>query len=159
MTTADRVGETTFATPTDTEIEVTRVFDAPRALVFDAWTKPEHIPNWMLGPPGWTMPACEVDLRAGGAWRFAWQHSDGNEMTMQGVYREVSPPERLVSTESWGPEWPETINTVTFSEEAGRTTVVITTSYPSKEARDAALGTGMKQGMNLSFERLAAYLA
>ncbi len=159
MTTADRVGETTFATPTDTEIEITRVFDAPRALVFDAWTKPEHIPNWMLGPPGWTMPACEVDLRAGGAWRFAWQHSDGNEMTMQGVYREVSPPERLVSTESWGPEWPETVNTVTFNEEAGRTTVVITTSYPSKEARDAALGTGMKQGMNLSFERLAAYLA
>ena len=80
-------------------------------------------------------------------------------MTMQGVYREVSPPERLVSTESWGPEWPETVNTVTFNEEAGRTTVVITTSYPSKEARDAALGTGMKQGMNLSFERLAAYLA
>ena len=159
MTTADRVGETTFATPSDTEVEITRVFDAPRALVFDAWTKPEHIPNWMLGPPGWTMTLCEVDLRAGGAWQFAWQHSDGNAMTMQGAYREVSPPELLVSTESWGPEWPETINTVTFNEEDGRTTVVITTSYPSKEARDAALGTGMKQGMNLSFERLAAYLA
>ena len=159
MTTADRVGETAFATPSDTEIEVTRVFDAPRALVFEAWTKPEHLPNWMLGPPGWTMTMCEVDLRAGGAWRYAWQHSDGNEMTMQGAYREVSPPEFLVSTESWGPEWPETINTVTFNEENGRTTVVITTSYPSKEARDAALGTGMKQGMNLSFERLAAYLA
>lgn len=159
MTTADRVGETTFATPSDTEIEVTRVFDAPRALVFEAWTKPEHLPNWMLGPPGWTMTMCEVDLRAGGAWRYAWQHSDGNEMTMRGAYREVSPPELLVSTESWGPEWPETINTVTFNEENGRTTVVITTSYPSKEARDAALGTGMKQGMNLSFERLAAYLA
>ena len=97
--------------------------------------------------------------RAGGAWRFSWQHSDGNEMTMQGVYREVSPPERFVSTESWGPEWPETVNTATFSEEAGRTTVVVTSSYPSKEARDAALETGMKQGMNMSFDRLAAYLA
>jgi uncharacterized protein YndB with AHSA1/START domain len=159
MTTADRVGETTFATPSDTEIEMTRVFDASRALVFDAWTKPEHIPNWMLGPPGWTMPVCDVDLRVGGAWHFAWQKSGGEEMNMRGVYREVSPPERFVSTESWGPEWPETLNTVTFSEEAGRTTVVITVAYPSKEARDAALGTGMKQGMNLSFERLAAYLA
>ena len=159
MTTADRVGETTFATPSDTEIEITRVVDAPRALVFDAWTKPEHIPNWMLGPPGWTMPVCEVDLRAGGAWHFAWHKSDGNEMTMRGIYREVSPPERIVSTESWGPEWPETLNTVTFSEEAGQTTIVVTVRYPSKEARDAALGTGMKQGMNMSFERLAAYLA
>src|SRR4029077_14510081 len=65
MTTADRVGETTFATPSDTEIEITRVVAAPRTLVFDAWTKPEHIANWMLGPPGWTMLICEVDLRAG----------------------------------------------------------------------------------------------
>ena len=159
MTTADRVGETTFATPTDTEIEVTRVFDAPRALVFDAWTKPEHIPNWMLGPPGWTMTVCEVDLRAGGAWQFAWQHSDGNEMTMQGAYREVSPPERLVSTESWGPEWPETVNTVDLQRGSRPDDSRHHDQLPSKEARDAALGTGMKQGMNLSFERLAAYLA
>ena len=159
MTTADKVGETTFATPSDTEIEITRVVAAPRALVFDAWTKPEHITQWMLGPPGWTMPVCEVDLRPGGAWHFAWRMADGNEMEMRGVYREVSPPERLVSTESWGGDWPETVNTVTFDEEAGRTTVVITVSFESREARDAALGTGIKRGLNMNFDRLAAYLA
>ena len=159
MTTTDRVGETTFATPSDTEFEVTRIVDAPRELVFDAWTKAEHIANWMLGPPGWTMPVCEVDLREGGAWHFAWRMADGNEMEMRGVYREVRRPERLVSTESWGGDWPETVNTISFSEEAGRTTVVITVSFSSKEARDAALGTGIKRGLNMNFERLATYLA
>jgi uncharacterized protein YndB with AHSA1/START domain len=159
MTTADKVGETTFATPSDTEIEITRAFDAPRAVVYEAWTKPEHIAQWMLGPPGWTMPVCELDLRPGGAWHFAWRMADGNEMEMRGVYREVSPPDRLVWTESWGGDWPETVNTITFDEQGGRTTVVITVSFPSKEARDAALGTGMKRGLNMNFERLAAYLA
>jgi len=159
VTTANRTGETTFATPSDTEIEVTRTVDAPRTLVFDAWTKPEHIASWMLGPPGWTMPVCEVDLRPGGSWHFVWRMTDGNEMDMRGVYREVSPPERLVSTESWGGDWPETVNTVVFSEDDGQTTIVITVTYPSKEARDAALGTGIKSGMTQSFERLAAYLA
>jgi uncharacterized protein YndB with AHSA1/START domain len=159
VTTANRTGETTFATPSDTEIEVTRTVDAPRALVFDAWTKPEHITSWMLGPPGWTMPVCEVDLRPGGAWHFVWRMADGNEMDMRGVYREVSPPDRLVSTETWGGDWPETVNTVVFSEDHGQTTIVITVTYPSKEARDAALGTGIKSGMAQNFERLAAYLA
>lgn len=159
MTTANRTGETTFATPSDTEIEVTRTVDAPRTLVFDAWTKPEHIASWMLGPPGWTMPVCEVDLRPGGSWHFVWRMTDGTEMDMHGVYREVSPPERLVSTESWGGDWPETVNTVVFSEDDSQTTIVITVTYPSKEARDAALATGMKSGMTQSFERLAAYLA
>ena len=112
MTTANRLGATTFATPSDTEIVVTRVVDAPRELVFDAWTKPEHIANWMLGPEGWTMPVCEIDLRPGGAWHFVWRMADGTEMEMRGDYREVSPPERLVSTESWGGDWPETLNTV-----------------------------------------------
>jgi uncharacterized protein YndB with AHSA1/START domain len=159
VTTANRTGETTFATPSDTEIEVTRTVDAPRTLVFDAWTKPEHIASWMLGPPGWTMPVCEVDLRPGGSWHFVWRMTDGTEMDMHGVYREVSPPERLVSTESWGGDWPETVNTVVFSEDDSQTTIVITVTYPSKEARDAALATGMKSGMTQSFERLAAYLA
>ena len=159
MTTADKVGETTFATPSDTEIEITRVVAAPRALVFEAWTKPEHVTRWMLGPPGWTMPVCEVDLRPGGAWHFAWRMADGSEMEMRGVYREVAPPERLVSTESWGGDWPETVNTITFDEEAGRTTVVITVGFESREARDAALGTGIKRGLNMNFDRLAAYLA
>jgi uncharacterized protein YndB with AHSA1/START domain len=128
-------------------------------MVFDAFTSPEHLPHWMLGPPGWTMTTCEVDLRPGGAWRFAWKNSDGSEMTLKGVYREVSAPERIVNSESWGPEWADTINTVSFSEDGGKTTVTTTILYPSKEARDAALKTGMKEGMNLSYNRLAERLA
>ena len=159
MTTSSKTGTTTFTMPSDLEVAVTRVVAAPRALVFDAWTKPEHIANWMLGPEGWTMPVCEVDLREGGAWHFVWRAQDGTEMDMHGEYREVSPPERMVSTESWGPDWPETVNTVVFSEQDGHTTIVLTVLYPSKDARDAALATGMKDGMNQSFDRLAAYLA
>src|SRR5271166_808543 len=106
----------TVTTPTDREMVITRTFDAPRRLVFEAYTDPKHLPHWMLGPPGWTMPVCEIDLRPGGAWHFAWSHSNSTQMEMRGVYREVKPPERLVSTESWGGDWPETINTLTFTE-------------------------------------------
>ena len=137
---------------------MTRVFDAPRRLVFEAWTNPEHLPHWMLGPEGWTMPVCEIDLRPGGAWHFVWRHSDGTEMEMRGVYQEIVPPERLVSTESWGGDWPETLNTLILSEEDGKTTITQTVLYPSKEARDAALKTGMKEGVSQSFDRLAEYL-
>jgi uncharacterized protein YndB with AHSA1/START domain len=145
-------------TPTDREIVMTRVFDAPRRLVFEAWTSPEHLPRWMLGPEGWTMPVCEIDLRPGGAWHFVWRRADGTEMEMHGAYREIKPPERLVSTESWGGNWPETLNTLVLSEKDGKTTVTLTILYPSKEARDAATKTGMKDGVSASFDRLAEYL-
>jgi len=138
---------------------MTRVFDAPRRLVFQAWTNSEHVPHWMLGPKGWTMPVCEIDPRPGGAWHFVWRHSDSTEMEMRGVYREITPPERLVSTESWGGKWPETLNTLILSEKDGKTTIAQTVLYPSKEARDEALKTGMKEGVNQSFDRLAEYLA
>jgi uncharacterized protein YndB with AHSA1/START domain len=156
--TAKNSATLSVTTPSDREIVITRLFDAPRALVFDAYTNPEHLPHWMLGPPGWTMPVCEIDLRPGGAWHFAWRHSDGAEMEMRGVYREVMPPEKLVSTESWGGAWAETLNTLIFSEENGKTTITCTLLYPSREARDAALKTGMKEGMALSFNRLAEHL-
>ncbi len=159
MPAAGKVFPTTVTTPSDREIVLTRSFDAPRRLVFDAFTKPEHIPHWLLGPEGWSMTLCEIDLRPGGAWRFAWRNSDGSEMAMNGVYREVVPPERLVNTESWGGDWASTTNTVTFSEEDDDTTTVTTIIlYPSKEARDAALKSGMKEGVNLSYNRLADYL-
>jgi len=158
MAAANSVGATTFTTPSDREIRMTRVFDAPRRLVFEAWTNPKHLPQWMLGPEGWTMPVCEIDLRPGGAWHFVWRRSDGTEMEMRGVYREITPPERLVNTESWGSGWPETINTLILSEENGKTTASQTVLYPSKEARDAALKTGMKDGVSVSFDRLAEYL-
>ena len=158
MTMSDTMDATSLTTPSDREVVITRTFEAPRRLVFDAWTRPEHVPRWMLGPEGWTMPVCEIDLRAGGGWHFVWRKSDGTEMGMRGTYREVVPPERLVHTESWGPEWPETVNTLVLTEEEGRTTAVLTLLYPTKKDRDAALATGMKEGMDVSYERLAAYL-
>jgi uncharacterized protein YndB with AHSA1/START domain len=149
---------TTLATPSEQEIEITRLVDAPPALVFEAFTNPAHVPNWMLGPQGWSMPVCEIDLRPGGAWRFIWRRSDGSRLEMGGVYREVKPPERLVSTESWGDGWPETLNTLLLSEQSGKTLITQHVRYPSKEARDAALNTGMQDGMSESFDRLEAYL-
>ncbi len=158
MTTTSNLGATTFTTPSDREFAMTRVFDAPRRLVFAAWTSPEHLPHWMLGPDGWTMRVCDIDLRPGGAWHYVWTHSDGTSMEMSGVYQEITPPARVVSTERWGGEWPETVNTLVLSEEDGKTTIVSTVLYPSKEARDAALATGMKEGVSLSFERLEGHL-
>ena len=153
-----KTGETTFTTPSDREVGVTRVFDAPRDLVWKTYTEPEHLRQWMLGPDGWSMEVCEIDLRPGGAYRFAWRKDDGSELTIAGVHREVEPPERLVSTESWGPEWPEALNTIVFSEEDGRTTLSITVLYPTQEARDAALATGMTEGMTMSLDRLEEIL-
>ena len=158
MATAHDTGTTTFTTPSDLEIVITRVFEAPRSLVFDAHTDPEHLPHWMTGPEGWSMPVCEIDLRPGGSWRIVWRKAEGDEMEMTGEYREIAPPERLVSTGSWGPEWPDTLNTLVLSEENGRTTVTQTVLYPSNEARDAALESGMKDGVKVSYNRLADYL-
>jgi uncharacterized protein YndB with AHSA1/START domain len=150
---------TTLTTPSDREIVITRLVAAPRRLVFAAYTNPEHLPHWMLGPEGWTMPVCEIDLRPGGAWHFVWRRADGTEMAMRGVYQEIVPPERLVSTESWGGDWPETLNTLVLTEEDGKTTITQRVLYPSKDARDAALKTGMLEGASESFDRLAEYLA
>ena len=153
-----KVGETIYETPSDRELVTIRAFDAPRELLWEAWTSSEHLPNWLLGPEGWTMPICESDLRVGGAWRFVSGQEDGTEMGMSGEYREIAPPERLVSTQSWGSEWPETLNTLVFTEDGDRTIVTQTILYPSLEARDAAMATGMQQGMDAGFERLDAYL-
>lgn len=144
------------------ELVITREFDAPRQLVFDAWTRPEILPRWMLGPAGWSMPVCEIDLRPGGSWHFVWRRKDGEsetEMEMRGVYREVVPPERLVSTESWGADWPEVLNTLVLAERGGRTMMTMTLLYPSREAREAALKTGMAKGLELSYKRLDEHLA
>lgn len=149
-----RTGVTTITTPSDREVEVTRIAAAPRQLVWDAWTRPEHVPNWLTGPEGWTLPVCEMDLRAGGAWRYVWRKGDGEEMEMSGTFLEVSPPERLVHTESWGPDWPETVNTLVLTEHDGQTTMTLTLLYPSKEARDAAMKTGMDEGMEQSYAKL-----
>jgi uncharacterized protein YndB with AHSA1/START domain len=153
-----KVGETIYETPSDRELVTIRAFDAPRELLWEAWTSPDHLPRWLLGPEGWTMPVCESDLRVGGAWRFVWRHEDGTEMGMTGEYRELTPPERLVSAQSWGDDWPETLNTLVFTEDGDRTIVTQTILYPSAEARGAALATGMQTGMDSGFDRLDDYL-
>ena len=157
-TPATEPGTTTFTMPSDREVRAVRTFDAPRQRIWDVHTIPEHVQRWMLGPDGWTMPVCEIDLRPGGAWHWVWRKDDGQEMGMTGEYREVVPPERLVNTENWGGDWPETLHTLVLTEEGGRTTVTATVLYPSKEARDRALQTGMNDGWSRSYERLDALL-
>jgi uncharacterized protein YndB with AHSA1/START domain len=159
MVTTARTGVTTYATPSEREIVITRVVDAPRHLVFDAFTNPARVPKWLTGPEGVTMPVCEIDLRPGGRWRYVYRMPDGGEMTLQGTFREVTPPERVVHTETWGPGWPETVNTLALGEAGGQTTITLTLLYPSKEARDAALQSGMKDGMEQGFARLDELLA
>ena len=159
MTMTLKTGVTEYTLPNDRDIVVTRLVDAPRAIVFDCWTNPKHLPQWMLGPPGWEMTVCEIDLRPGGAWRYGWRKAEGEEMVLFGTVREVKPPERLVTTENWGGEWPEAVQTLEFSEENGRTTMTMTLTYVSKEVRDAALATGMKEGMDISFDHLDRLVA
>jgi uncharacterized protein YndB with AHSA1/START domain len=148
----------TFTTPSDHEFSASTVLDAPRERVFEAWTRPDQVRRWMLGPDGWSMPVCEIDLRAGGRWRFVWRQDDGDEMEMRGTYREVVPPERIVTTESWGGDWPETVNTLVLEDRDGRTVATQTVRYPSRAARDAATATGMREGLQASFQRLARHL-
>ena len=103
MISVTKPGVTEYTTPTDRQVAMTRVVNAPRTVVFDCWTNPKHIPQWLLGPEGWTMPVCEIDLRPGGSWHYVWRKADGKEIGMSGDVREVAPPERLVTTERWGP--------------------------------------------------------
>jgi uncharacterized protein YndB with AHSA1/START domain len=148
-------------TPTDREIVMTRVFDAPRQLVYDAHTKPELLKRWLFGPDGWVLSVCEIDLRVGGKYRYVWRHRDGREMGMGGTYREIVPPERVVTTELFDEDWTggEVLGTLVLSERNGKTTLTSTLLYPSKGARDGALKTGMEHGVAASYDRLEGVLA
>lgn len=141
-------------------IAVSRVFDAPRRLVFDAHTKPELVRRWLTGPPGWSFVVCEIDLKVGGAYRYVWGKSDGTTMGMGGVFREIVPPERLVCTELFDEDWTggETLGTLVLTEQDGKTTLTYTLLYTSQEARDAVLKFGMEQGMAASYDRLEEML-
>jgi uncharacterized protein YndB with AHSA1/START domain len=142
-------------TPSDCEVRLTRLFDAPRRLVFEAMTKPEHIKRWwgQLGD-GYSVSVCEVDLRPGGAWRFTSQ-TPKCDCTFYGVYREIAPPDRLVFTEIYEP-FPDAQSIVTalFTEEKGKTRLTVTALYPSMEVRDIVLKSGMETGAALSYDRL-----
>jgi uncharacterized protein YndB with AHSA1/START domain len=149
--------------PTDREVKVTRSFKAPQALVYRAYTEPELVQQWLLGPPGWSMPVCEMDVRVGGRFRWRWRSDEknGKEFGFSGTFREVQPSSRIVHTEAYDPGtvgggYPgeDAIVTVTFTEDAGVTTVTTLIDFGSKEARDAAVGTGMTDGMEQSYQLL-----
>ncbi len=146
-------------TPTDREIVMTRIFDAPRNLVFDALTKPELLKRW-YGERGLSLVVCEVDLRIGGDWRFVTRRPDGKEIGQRGVYREIVWPERIVNTESWEDWNPgESLITVVLDEQGGRTTFTSTLLFPSQEVRDLLIKAGMTSGAAETYERLAECLA
>jgi uncharacterized protein YndB with AHSA1/START domain len=147
--------------PSEREVAMARVFDAPRELVFKAWTEPALLKRWLYGPEEWPLAVCEIDLRVGGTLRFEWGPYEGKYMGMSGVYREIAPPDRLVFTEMWDDNWTggETLVTMTFIERASKTTVTQTVQYSSHAARDAALKTAMARGMAQAYDRLAEILA
>ena len=159
------MAKSTVMLPNDLEVVVIRDFQAPRSTVFDAWTKPELMSRWLLGPPGWTMPVCEMDLRVGGTFRWRWRNDAGAEFGFTGVFREVVRPSRLVHTQVYDPGTvggsmgAEALITAALTENRGVTTYTTTIRYQSKADRDAAMSTGMTDGMEQSFAQLDALLA
>lgn len=150
-----------ITTPSDLEIAMTREFDAPRHLVFDAMTRPEHVRRW-FGCDAFTLPICEIDLRAGGAYRFVMRSPDGSESTLQGVYREIVRPERVVFVERIlmpGFTSDEYQVTSTFDEISSRTRLTTTILHNSKANRDGHLNSGIEKGVAPAYDRLAELVA
>ena len=147
-------------TPSDQEIRMTRLFNAPRHLVFEAMTKPEHVKQWWgrLGE-GYSVPVCEIDLRVGGSWRFVNRHPKG-EAAFYGEYREITPPSRLVFTEIFE-QFPDSVSVVTteLTDEGGKTRMTATVRYPSLDVRDMVLASGMSTGAGISYDRLEDLVA
>jgi uncharacterized protein YndB with AHSA1/START domain len=151
-------GTLKVTTPAEREIVLTRVFDAPRHMVFDAFSKPELLKRW-FGPHGWSLVVCEVDFQVGGSFRFVLRGPDGKDMGMRGVYREIVAPGRSVHTESFDDYPGESQVTAIFVEENGKTTLTATVLYPSREVRDIVLNSGMEHGAAESYDKLADLLA
>ena len=154
-------GALKISTPTERELVMTRAFEAPRALVFEALTRPELLQRWLNGAPGWWLAVCEIDLRVGGSYRYVWRGSEGEEMGMGGVYREIVVPERVVATEKFDDPWypGEALVTMALTEEAGRTTLTQTVLYQSREALEGVLKSPMEGGVAYSYDRLEELLA
>jgi uncharacterized protein YndB with AHSA1/START domain len=155
------------STPSDTEVLVKRSFDAPASLVWRAYTEPDLMRRWLLGPPGWSMPICEMDVRVGGKYRWRWRgDDDGKQFGFSGEFLEVTPHSKLVHSQyydagdlgdSMGKE--PAVVTVTLKEANGITNVATTIKFASKEDRDAAFSTGMTDGMEMGYQRLDKVLA
>lgn len=148
--------ELVTTTPSDTEIVMTRTFDAPRELVFEAHSSCEHMTHWWVGPDH-EVASCDIDFRPGGTWRIVHRRSDGSQVTFFGEYLEIVPPERITWTFGFddNPGGPETY---TFEERDGKTTIVSRAEFPSKEMRDEILATGMEEGAANTYDRLDEYL-
>ena len=144
----------TLTTPNDRDVVMIRVFDAPRALVFEAMSKPEYVRRWLLGPPGWEMAKCDIDHRVGGKFRYEWRHADGRSMGMGGTYQEIVAPERTVHLETMDGYPTESVVTGVLTEQGGKTTLTTTARFASKEVRDAVIKTGMEHGVVASYDRL-----
>ena len=144
----------------DREITMTRRFAAPPATVFEAWSNPVLLKRWLLGPPGWTMPVCEIDFRTGGAYRYEWRNESGQTMGVGGTYREIERPHRFAATERFDDAWyaGESLITITFVEHDGETEMTTTMRYESTAARDGVLKSPMEGGVKQSYDRLAAIL-
>jgi uncharacterized protein YndB with AHSA1/START domain len=154
MTAATSSGTAVVTLPSDTQILITRDFNAPRHLVFRAWTTPDLIRRWWSGDRG-EVTSVEVDLRVGGTWRYVMTANSGFEVAFHGEYREVVPDERIVSTEVFeGYPDAEAVSTTTFTEHDGRTMLALLVDHPSKETRDAHINSGMEQGMQESMDHL-----
>lgn len=154
-------GNLVITLPTDREIAMTRVFDAPRTLVFEALTTPALVKRWLLGPPGWSMPVCEIDLKVSGHYRYEWRHEDSQQqMGMGGIYREIVKPERIVCTEKFDQPWyeGEGLGKIVLTEKNGTTTLTQTLLYISKAVRDSVLKSPMEGGVRASYNRLAELL-
>jgi uncharacterized protein YndB with AHSA1/START domain len=148
-------GKLRVTLPSDKEILLSRVFDAPRRLVFEAMTKPEHVRSWWCCMEGFTMPVCEIDLRVGGRYRYVMLDPGGNEIAFHGEYREVVAPERIVHTEVFEPyDDSPALVTVTLEEHDGRTHYQARVLHTTKEARDMHIASGMEEGTDLAFDRL-----
>lgn len=152
------VGQTTFEFPTDTQLIATRLIKAPRSLVWQAHTQCDHIKRWQIGAEGWQVSACEMDVRPGGSYRDVYSGPDGGGFQFSGVYREVEEPERIVNTERMDDSPIETVNTLILSEEEGGTLIRAVVDYPSTEAREQILATGMLDGWSKSYDDLEEYL-
>jgi uncharacterized protein YndB with AHSA1/START domain len=150
-----------ITTPSDEEIRITRSFDAPRMMVWDAYTRPELLKRWLGAMPGWRWAECEMDVREGGRYRWAWHGPEGAELGLAGNYLEVVPGERLVSTERYDQSWYEgdAVGTVVFTESQGRTTIVTTLRYGSKQIRDSVLQSPATSGMEMGYALLDELLA
>lgn len=151
-------GTLTISQQGEREVVLTRVFDAPRQMVFDAFSKPELLKRW-FGPRGWSLAVCEVDLRVGGGFRFVLEGPGGQKMGMRGVYRELNPPERSVHVETFDDYPGESLVTAVMTELDGKTTLRCTVEYPSSEVRDIVLRSGMEHGAAESYDKLAEMLA